>query len=108
MKVPARVKKSTELFQAGGPSRFVAGPLKTLREINGSVVAARHPNRPPRLPISNLHGFPETLGFLRKMRALACAARLFGYGRKSLENHREMKVSARTARLGVPILGGTP
>ena len=66
MKVSARVKKNTELLRAGNLSRFVAGPLKTLRNINGSVAAARAPNRPPRARILNLHGFPETLIFLRK------------------------------------------
>ena len=66
MKVSARVKKNTELFRAGNLSRFVAGPLETLREINGSVAAARVPSRPPRARVSNLHGFPETLVFLGK------------------------------------------
>ena len=66
MKVPARVIKSTELLRGGNPSRFVAGPLKTLREINDSVVAERAPTRPSRERILNLHGYPETLEFLGK------------------------------------------
>eukprot|EP00665_Eupelagonemidae_sp_cell47_P012379 gene12379-biopygen13317 len=48
MKVPARVKKNTEPVRVGDPSRFVAGPLKILRETNDSVVAARAPTRSPR------------------------------------------------------------
>ena len=66
MKVPVRAEKSTELVRGGNPSRFVAGPLKTLREINDSVVAECAPTSPSREPILDLHGFPETVDFLRK------------------------------------------
>ena len=57
MKVSVRAKKSTELLRGGNPSRFVAGPLKTLREINDSVVAERAPTRSSRERIVNLHGY---------------------------------------------------
>eukprot|EP00665_Eupelagonemidae_sp_cell47_P016884 gene16884-biopygen11035 len=49
-----------ELVRGGIPSSFVAGPLETLREINGSVVAERAPTRSSRECISNSHGFPKT------------------------------------------------
>ena len=56
----------TELVRAGNRSSFVAVPLKTLRQINDSVVAGRVPTRSPQARILNLHGFPPTLEFLRK------------------------------------------
>ena len=67
MKVPVRIKKSTDLARRENLSSSLAGPLKTLTEINGSVVAARVPTRPPKALSLELHGFPETLGFLGKL-----------------------------------------
>ena len=56
----------TELVRAGNRSSFVAVPLKTLRQINDSVVAWRVPKRSPRARILNSHGYSETLEFLWK------------------------------------------
>ena len=66
MKVSARCKKSMELDRGGIPFRFVAAPLKTLREINRFIVAEGAPTRSPRERILNLHGYLETLEFVEK------------------------------------------
>ena len=64
MKVPVYIRKHTELVRGAIPSSSVAGPLKTLREINGSVVAERAPTRSALVRILNSHGFPGTLEFV--------------------------------------------
>ena len=66
MKVLVRARKNTELVRGGNRSSFVAGPLKTLSEINGFIVAEGVPTRSPRARILNSHGYPETLEFLGK------------------------------------------
>ena len=67
MKVPVCIKKSTERVRGENLSSFLAAPLKTLGEINDSVVTAPAPTGSPRARNLNLHGFPETLESLGKL-----------------------------------------